>query len=56
MATFVVVAIIIVMAGIAIRSIIRDKKNGVSCHCGRNCQNCMGGCSVPQKKTEKGTK
>ncbi|MGN0298562.1 MAG: FeoB-associated Cys-rich membrane protein [Lachnospiraceae bacterium] len=42
--SIVVGAIILVLVGLVIRSMIRDKKNGVSLHCGGNCKNCHGGC------------
>ncbi|MBD5134734.1 MAG: FeoB-associated Cys-rich membrane protein [Lachnospiraceae bacterium] len=42
MGTIIVGGIVLALAGLAVYSIIRDKKNGKSC--GGNCSNCGGHC------------
>ena len=42
--TFVVGLILVVVVGLIIASMIRDKKNGKSIQCGRDCKNCGGHC------------
>lgn len=42
MGTVVVGIIVIALVGLAIRSMIKDKKNGVSLQCGGNCNSCKG--------------
>ncbi len=44
MGTVIVLLIVLVAAALAIRSIIRDKKNGKSIHCGGDCSRCSGHC------------
>ena len=43
MGTFIVGAALVVIVGLIIRKMIKDKKNGNS-HCDGNCGNCGGGC------------
>lgn len=43
MATIIVGIILIVVVGLVIRSMIRDKKKGKSLQCGGDCSRC-GGC------------
>lgn len=43
MATVIVTAVLIIMAGMAVRKMIKDKKNGKSIQCGGDCSRC-GGC------------
>lgn len=42
--TVIVLAIIAAAVGLAVRSMIRDKKNGKSLHCGGDCSHCGGHC------------
>ncbi|MCM1087192.1 MAG: FeoB-associated Cys-rich membrane protein [Blautia sp.] len=42
--TIVTLAVVIAAAGLAIRSMIRDKKNGKSLQCGGDCSQCRGNC------------
>ncbi len=44
MGTLIVLAIIAVAAGLAVRSMVRDKKNGKSLQCGGDCSRCGGHC------------
>lgn len=44
MGTFVVGAGLLLLVGLIIRSMIRDRKNGKSSQCGGNCHNCGRGC------------
>lgn len=46
MGTIIVLAIIVVIAGLALRSLIQDKKKGITCRCGGNCSSCAGNCST----------
>lgn len=42
--TFVVGLILVVVVGLIIASMVRDKKNGKSIQCGGDCKNCGGHC------------
>lgn len=42
--TFVVGLILVVVVGLIIASMIRNKRNGKSIQCGGNCKNCGGHC------------
>lgn len=42
--TFVVGFILVVVVGLIIVSMVRDKKNGKSVQCGGDCKNCGGHC------------
>ena len=42
MGTIIVGLIVATLVGLALRSMIRDKKNGKSLQCGGNCKNCGG--------------
>jgi hypothetical protein len=44
MGTFVVAAILVIVVGLVIRSMIRDKKAGKSVQCGGDCKHCGGHC------------
>lgn len=44
MGTFVVGAVLCALVGFAVRSMVRDKKNGKSIQCGGDCKNCGGHC------------
>lgn len=44
MGTFVTGAIVAVLAVLAIRSMVTDKKKGKSIQCGGDCRNCGGHC------------
>lgn len=46
MGTIVVAGAICLMAGLAVRSIVKGKKKGISFQCGGNCKNCAGHCSA----------
>lgn len=40
--TFIVLAVLVVIVCIVVRSMIRDKKNGKSIQCGDECSKCRG--------------
>ncbi len=44
MGTVIVLAIVAVAVAFALRSMIKDKKEGNSLHCGGDCKHCGGGC------------
>ena len=44
MGTVVTGAVVVVIVGLIIRSMVRDKKNGKSIQCGGDCKNCGGHC------------
>lgn len=44
MGTILVGLVVATFVGLALRSMIRDKKNGKSLQCGGNCKNCGGHC------------
>ena len=44
MATALVVIVLIILVALALRSMVRDKKNGKSLQCGGDCSNCGGRC------------
>lgn len=44
MGTVIVLAVLVVIVGLIVRSMIRDKKNGKSIQCGGNCSACGGHC------------
>ncbi len=44
MGTFVVGVILCALIGLAVRSMVRDKKNGKSLQCGDDCKHCGGHC------------
>lgn len=44
MGTWVVGTILAIAVGLAIRSMVRDKKKGKSIQCGGDCSHCGGGC------------
>lgn len=44
MATVIVTAVLVIMAGMAVRKMIKDKKNGKSVQCGGDCSRCSGCC------------
>ena len=44
MGTWLVGSILVVIIGMVIRKMIRDKKNGKSCGCGTDCKGCSGNC------------
>ena len=44
MGTIIVGIIIIAVVALAVRSILRDRKSGKSCHCGGNCGSCGMNC------------
>lgn len=44
MGTVVVAAVLVLVIGLAVRSMIKDKKNGKSLQCGGNCKHCGGHC------------
>ena len=48
MGTIIVGAVLLLVVGLAVRSMIRDKKAGKSLQCGGDCKNCGGHCH--QKK------
>ena len=44
MGTVVVLLLLAAAIGLAVRSMIRDKKNGKSLQCGGDCRHCSGHC------------
>jgi hypothetical protein len=44
MGTIIVGSIVIMITALAVRSMIRDKKNGKSIQCGGDCKHCGGHC------------
>ena len=44
MGTVITLVIIATAVGLAVRSMIRDKKNGTSLQCGGDCSHCGGHC------------
>ena len=44
MGTIIVGAVLLLVVGLAVRSMIRDKKSGKSLQCGGDCKNCGGHC------------
>lgn len=44
MGTVIVGAIVLVIVGLAVRSMLRDKKAGKSVQCGGDCKHCAGHC------------
>ena len=44
MGTIIVGAVLLLVVGLAVRSMIRDKKAGKSLQCGGECKNCGGHC------------
>ncbi len=44
MGTLVVLAVVAGAVALAVKSMIRDKKNGKSIQCGGECKNCGGHC------------
>lgn len=44
MGTVIVLAVLVLIVGLIVRSMIRDKKNGKSLQCGGSCSGCGGHC------------
>lgn len=44
MGTIVAGMIVVGLVALAVRSMVKDKKNGKSLHCGRDCKHCGGHC------------
>lgn len=44
MGTVFVAAVLVFVVGLAVRSMVRDKKNGKSLQCGGDCEHCGGHC------------
>jgi len=44
MGTFIIGIIVLVLVGLAVRSMIKDKKSGKSIQCGGDCKHCGGNC------------
>lgn len=44
MGTIIVGAVLLLIVGLAVRSMVRDKKSGKSLQCGGDCKNCGGHC------------
>ncbi|MDE6915259.1 MAG: FeoB-associated Cys-rich membrane protein [Lachnospiraceae bacterium] len=42
MGTFITLLILCAVVGLAVRSMVRDKKNGKSLQCGGDCSKCRG--------------
>lgn len=45
MGTIVAGAVVLGMVALAVRSMVKDKKNGKSLQCGGDCSHCKGHCS-----------
>lgn len=50
MSTLIVLAVVILLVYMAIRTMIRDHRNGRSISCGGSCAQCHGGCHANLKK------
>lgn len=50
MSTLIVLAVVILLVCMAIRTMIRDHRNGRSISCGGSCAQCHGGCHANLKK------
>ena len=46
MGTYIVGALLIGIVYLVIRSMVRNKKNGNSLHCGTDCKHCSGHCNI----------
>ncbi len=44
MGTVITAVIVLIIVGLAIGSMVKDKKNGKSIQCGCDCKNCGGNC------------
>lgn len=44
MGTFIIGAVVLVIIGLAVASLVRDKKQGKSIQCGGDCKHCGGRC------------
>jgi len=44
MGTFIIGILVLAIVAIAVRSMIKDKKNGKSIQCGGDCKDCGGHC------------
>ena len=44
MGTAIVLLMLAAVVGLAVRSMVKDKKAGKSLHCGQNCKHCSGHC------------
>lgn len=44
MGTIITGAVVVLIVGLAVRSMVRDKKNGKSLQCGCDCKECGGHC------------
>ena len=44
MGTFITGVVLIAIVSLIVRSMIRDKKNGISVQCGGDCKHCGGHC------------
>ncbi len=43
--TLAVLLVVIIIIGLIVRSMIKDKKEGKALHCGGDCKHCGGACS-----------
>lgn len=48
MGTVVVLIVVLVIVGLAVRSMVKDKKAGKSLQCGADCKHCGGHCHYEQ--------
>ena len=44
MGTFIIGIIVLALAALAVRSMVKDKKSGKSVQCGNDCKHCGGHC------------
>jgi len=44
MGTFIIGIVVLALVALAVRSMIKDKKNGKSIQCGGDCKHCGGNC------------
>ncbi|MCD7836651.1 MAG: FeoB-associated Cys-rich membrane protein [Lachnospiraceae bacterium] len=45
MGTLIVIAVLVLIVGLIIRGMVKDKRNGKSIQCGGDCSHCGGHCS-----------
>lgn len=56
MGTVIVLVILVVIVGLIVRSMIRDKRNGKSIQCGGSCSGCGGHCHCSAGASDAGKK
>ncbi len=56
MGTVLVLIVVLLIVGLAVRSMIRDRKAGKSLQCGADCRHCGGHCHYEQAASKAGRK